>query len=711
MLRFVLACIAIATVANVPAQASKVKTWQTGAASSYDKAKFKDAVVSDQGVVRLSKQLKPMAKIEAAHVWDVIEDAAGNLIAATGDEGRLFLIKPNGEASVLHNSKESQILCLARTPEGVIYAGTGPSGQILRIEPNGKHSIVADKLGKYVWALVYDAPSKSLFAGTGPNGQIYRVTPGGDAKVFYATKQDHILSLVLSDTNLYAGTDRGGLVYRIDPAGKGFVIYHAAQNEVRGLAVHEGVVYAGTATPGAKRLPVGPFKSPTVPVGPGSATATPASSSKDEPTKTQIGTVKTGLAAEDSKGIASAAPSAPAPGDNSLYRIAADGSVRELFRDKTLLLRLLRIGDRLFVGTGMQGQLFEVDEATKERTEIARLDNGQIHALLQRKDGSIVIGAGDPGRLYVLDDRFAAQGTIHSEVLDGKIPTLWGAVSWKATTPAGTAVSFAVRSGNVAEPDDTWSAWSAEQTDAASARALAPTARYLQYRLTLSTKDPKATPEVRQVIVRYQSSNQAPEITSLDVPDLDAVAVEQPKKFKIKWKAVDPNEDELIFNLFVKKEGWKDWVLLEENLEKSEFEWDTTTAPSGLYQVKVTATDRHDNPPAESFTVERVSQQVPITHLPPVVTVQLVGVEAGKANLDATAVDPLVRLVEASYTVDGKRWSNLFPADGLFDSKTERFRFQTETLRPGAHVILVRVRDAAGNLGSGDVVFTVPKAP
>ena len=39
--------------------------------------------------------------------------------------------------------------------------------------------------------------------------------------------------------------------------------------------------------------------------------------------------------------------------------------------------------------------------------------------------------------------------------------------------------------------------------------------------------------------------------------------------------------------IYCKKEGWKDWVLLEENLEKNEYEWDTTGIPSGLYQIKV----------------------------------------------------------------------------------------------------------------------------
>src|SRR5581483_7955996 len=109
-----------------------------------------------------------------------------------------------------------------------------------------------------------------------------------------------------------------------------------------------------------------------------------------------------------------------------------------------------------------------------------------------------------------------------SEVLDAKIISKWGALNWKASTPPGTSATVAVRSGNVADPDDTWSGWSEEQADPAKARILAPTARYLQYRVTLTSDDPKVSPELRGLTLRYQTTNQAPEITSLDVPNLDA---------------------------------------------------------------------------------------------------------------------------------------------------------------------------------------------
>jgi hypothetical protein len=157
----------------------------------------------------------------------------------------------------------------------------------------------------------------------------------------------------------------------------------------------------------------------------------------------------------------------------------------------------------------------------------------------------------------------------------------------------------------------------------------------------------------------------------------------------------------------VRKEGWKHWVVLEDDLEKKEYEWDTSAFPSGMYQLKVVASDRRDNGPEDAVTGERISAPVPVAHTPPIVSIKLAGLEGGQALLEAAATDPLVRLTEASFAVNGKRWVNVFPSDGLFDSKTEAFRFRTESLRPGTYVLVLRVRDAAGNTGSGDVVFTI----
>ena len=71
------------------AEAAKVKVWHQHTQSHYDKAKFKDAVVTSEGALRLSRQVKPLAGLEASNVWDLVEDKTGNLYVATGAEGKL----------------------------------------------------------------------------------------------------------------------------------------------------------------------------------------------------------------------------------------------------------------------------------------------------------------------------------------------------------------------------------------------------------------------------------------------------------------------------------------------------------------------------------------------------------------------------------------------------------------------------------------------
>src|SRR5262249_38058436 len=154
----------------------------------------------------------------------------------------------------------------------------------------------------------------------------------------------------------------------------------------------------------------------------------------------------------------------------------------------------------------------------------------------------------------------------------------------------------------------------------------------------------------------------------------------------------------------------RNWVLLEEELDKKDFEWDSTTTPSGIYQLKVVASDRKDNAAEDALTGERISAPFVVAHAPPTVALKVVGMDGNHAVIEAEASHPLVRLTSASFAVNGKKWINVFPIDGLFDSKTEKFKFKTEALRPGTYVVVLRVKDAAGNIGSSDFVFTVQAA-
>jgi hypothetical protein len=694
------------------AEAAKVKVWHHSTPGNYDKAQLHGATVGSEGALRLSRRLTPLADLDATHVWDLAEAPDGTLYAATGDEGKVYKITPDGKATVVCTADDGQILSLAVAADGTLYAGTGPSGTILRIA-DGKAKLWYETGDAYVWSLAIDPESGAVYAGTGPRGRIHRVAADGTGTVWYASRQDHVLCVACGPNGvLYAGTDKNGLVYRITAKGKGFVLFQAPQPEVRRIVVTPDGLYVGTSAPTNKKR--------------GSASATGDASpnggmvAEGKPKGEAVADVNEGTAApakaapegkepetKETKGTPST-PSSPGNGENSVYRIAYDGTVREAFREKALILSLMRGGGRFLVGTGMEGQLFEADEASREKTELARLDHGQILCMVRRKDGSVVLGTGDPGKLYLLGDRFAAEGTITSEVLDAKMLSKWGSLTWTADLPEGTSATVAVRSGNVAEPDETWGDWSDEMSDPEKAVIGAPPARFLQYRLTLkASQDGTATPSVRAVTLRYATVNVAPEVTKAEVPDVNAVNLENPKKLKIKWNAQDANEDELSYSVYVRKDGWKNWVLLEDDLDKADYEWDTTTTPSGTYQVKIVASDRKDNGEADALTGEKVTAPFVVCHTPPAVAVKIVGLEGDQAVVEATATSPLVRITSASFAVNGKKWANVTPTDGLFDNKSETFRFRTEGLKPGTYVLVLKVKDAAGNTGSGDVVFTV----
>src|SRR5579871_5066463 len=82
-------------------RAGKVKVWHQHTPAQYEKAQWKDAVISSEGTLRLARLLKPLTALDAEHIWDVVEDADGNLYAAAGGEGKVWKITPDGKATVV----------------------------------------------------------------------------------------------------------------------------------------------------------------------------------------------------------------------------------------------------------------------------------------------------------------------------------------------------------------------------------------------------------------------------------------------------------------------------------------------------------------------------------------------------------------------------------------------------------------------------------
>ncbi len=686
---------------------AKVETWRQESASAFAKHRREGVVVSTQGRVRLGRALVTTAPLNADRVWDLARAADGSIYAATGDPGQVVRLdpqKPSAWELVLDDS-DGQVLSLVATPDGKVFAGTGPSGKVVELTDPKRPASRPDPGVLYIWDLATDA-SGNVLAATGPNGQLWKRNAEGAWSLLYDAKPAHLLSTAVApDGSVYAGSDGEGLIYRIASDGKVSVVYDAPQPEIRTLLVGPGgSLYAGTAAEAGG----GPLRGLNL-----------FSANEPEPGSDATGTRSQAVAVaalqtppadppadavKDPGGAGAAAPKPAAPGENAVYRIDPAGVVREVFRAKALFFALALVEDRLLIGTGPEGVLYEVREGDGEQTPLAKLDNGQILALLAEPDGGLLLGAGDPGAVARLSANVLERGELVSDVFDAKLPSRFGSLEWQGEAPEGCSIAIQVRTGNVGDPDATWSDWSAEQSDPKDARADAPTGRFVQYRAKLATRDPRRSPELRSVSVSYRSLNLPPEIEKLETPDVStADGAARQTKLTIKWEVTDPNDDAMSYKLQVRKEGWPGWIdLTDSPVTEKNYTWDASGFPSGRYRVRVVASDRPSNSPEDALTRDRESQGFLVDHEAPKVAIAPEGRSAA-----VTLTDDLTRLVKAEYAVDGGAWSAIFPADGLFDGTTEKIALDLRDLKPGVHLLMIRATDAAGNVGSGDALLTV----
>jgi hypothetical protein len=697
----------------------KLETWREETATAFAKGRRDRVVISDSGRIRLGQALRPLGTLDAAHVWDLARTPGGDLYAATGDAGKVYRReekdkdKDNGAWTVAYDAKDTQALSLAVLPGGRVVVGTGPSGQVIELSDPEHPAAQPERSVQYIWDLAADSKG-NLYAATGPSGQLWKRSAEGTWSLLLDTRHSHLLCVAVGpDGSVCAGSDGEGLIYRVAPDGKATVVYDAPQNEIRVLRFGpDGALYAGTAVEagggagpgrGALSFSGGEHGGSPAPGGtPLAGVSTAGTRGAQEVQKAEPPPPRSGPPATPPGG--SAVPRPVTAGDNSVYRIDAEGVAREIFRIKAMIYALAWQGERLLVGTGPDGQIYEVRNLGQESAPVARLDHGQILAMLEEPSGHLLLGAGDPGAVVRLMPGYVERGTILSGVHDTRLISRFGALTWRAERPEGTSVAVQVRTGNVAEPDATWSEWSKEQTDpqATAGRAVVPPGRFVQYRATLATGNPAVTPELRSVALSYQSANLAPEINRIDVPDIGAAdGSTRQTRLTLRWDVTDPNGDELNYTVQIRKEGWPEWVTLGSNpLTETSYGWDTTAVPAGLYRVRVTASDRPSNNPDDALSRQRTSEPFLVDHQSP--TVSIIPQNRGVV---VTLQDNLTRLVKAAYALDSGEWVPVFPDDGLFDTPNETITIRLGDLKPGTHVLMVRATDAAGNMGTGDVLI------
>lgn len=623
---------------------------------------FENVSIHSAGTVTLAPALTAEQFDAVAAVWSTAGDRNGNTYVATGNQGRLYRVGRAGRPELMLDSGTGEILALTSDAAGTIYFGTTPGGKVYRIRPGGKAEILCSTGENYVFSLLTAPGSNSappaIYAATGERGKLLRITPDGKATEVFAAQQGHLTTLtwLVPGKELLVGTSPDGVVYRLSFS-PGLsrpdvsVLYDTPLNEVKAVvADRNGRVYIG-ANAGSEA----------------------------------VDSARTGVYMIDRLGVRRWFWAAP---DSLVYALASVESPAP---------------SRLLVATGNKAAVYELD--TLGRVSVRyRLKETQALCLSSAKSG-LLIGTGNPGKLYRAGSSFADSGFVTSTPHDCANPALFGALAYRAKVPAGTGLDFDTRSGNSEKPDSTWSQWTT-----AAPQVSSPPRRYIQWRCRVRTSFPSNTPELRRVDVYYRPANLAPVIRKLEVsqpsPDDAAKGLNRPSR-QVTWEAMDPDSDSLAFEFYFRSETETSWLRVGRDVTDSRFDLDTRSLPDGWYELKLVASDEPTEPPGATLAAEKLSRPFLVDNTAPAVT----GLKAATPDqktatcrVSFSAQDSLSPIAVARVSVNAGDWVALEPQDQVFDSGKESFSaavpLPSSVVGLPSFVVSVWVADAQGNVGA-----------
>ncbi len=701
----------------VSAWAVETRFWQHYDAGDYENAEFDKVSLRSDGRLTLAPSFQEVYETSAIYLWALAEDSRGRVYAGGGAPGsstaKLFEIDDAGKGKVLAELQGLEIHALAVDRQDRLYAATSPDGKIYRVGRDGKPEVFYDPKAKYIWTMAF-SPAGDLYVATGDKGEIHKVAPSGQGSVFFQTEETHARSLAVdSQGNLIAGTEPGGLIFRISPKGEGFVLFQTGKREVTAVAVaSDGSIHAaavGAKAPAA--LPALPNAPPQVPVA-GQTAGRPGA--PPPPTFT---------------------PAPSITGGSEVYRIDAEGSPRKVWQHASDVVYAIAMdaNGQALLGTGNKGRIYRIDSA-RLHTRLVSSSSAQITAFQVSRKGGVLVAAANLGKVLRLGPAIEKEGTVESDALDAGAFAYWGRARFEGDDRGGK-IGFETRTGNLDRPQKNWSAWSAVPLEAKAGRIGSPSARFLQYRLKLTAGSGTASPAVTLSEFAYLTKNVAPAVEQIEptppnyrfpapvAPSLTTApqtlslpAVGQRRRGSsglsidtsntsmnysrgwagARWKASDENGDTLVYKIEIRAMGDQNWKPLKDQLRETRYSFDASSYADGEYQVRVTASDSPDNPPAEALTASLESEAFLIDNTPPEISGLTAAVEGGSAVVRWKAKDARAVIEKAEYSVNGGDWLPALPVSKLADSLEHSYEVKIDR-GTGELSVAVRVADEFEN--------------
>src|SRR5690606_3631821 len=363
------------------------------------------------------------------------------------------------------------------------------------------------------------------------------------------------------------------------------------------------------------------------------------------------------------------------------------------------LIDLLATDDRgtVLAASSAGGKIYRA-RGRRDLAVVADLEERQATSLCATEGGDVLATASDGAAVYVLQQKPAKQARWVSEVLDAEQVARYGSFALRGDGK----LELRVRTGPTREVDDRWTSWTsvklARENDEQRGSADIPRRRYLQLEVTLA--DDAA--QLRGITAFYAPENLAPLISAIDVkqPSFGAKDDDESKpEIEIEWTVDARDEDELLYEVRIRRSGDEadKWVKLNQDgpLRNKKLTLDLDTLADGVYEVEVRASDEPNNGAGAAASDVLISEPFVIDRTRPT----LDNVTATGTRVTGVAKDRGSYVHDVAFSIDGGEFRSASPSDGLFDSSSEKFELVLPAeLGPGVHRVVVRARDARGNL-------------
>ena len=579
------------------------------------------------------------------YIWDLAFDRAGNLYIATGIEGRLYRVGPNGEGSVVFDSDQMHITSLAFDSSGGLVFGSDPGGQIFRLSQGDKPFVL------------FDSPLREISAvAVAPDGSIYATAIADEALKQTAQQSgEEQQPAALSPSSVVIGNTGSGTVvsneidggrsngeisalYRVGTDGTVATLWYSKTDVAYSLATdREGTVFIGTGPKGR------------------------------------------------------------------LIAVAPNGDYRVLRRlDGMQVTALLSTTGQLYAGCSNLGHVFRISRQFAESGSFLSQvkDTGTVSSFgALRWRAAVPTGTSlrlmtRSGNTSEPDNTWSDWSGAYTDAAGSVVSSPAARfVQWKAemsTTEPGASprlesVALYYLQNNL-------------RPRVESVTVLPPGAFFRP----LSPADPLIASMPADTAAELRTLGF---VSSGPPPRGQVIYSREMRAFT--WDASDFNGDELVFRLLIREAGSDTWRPLAEKVEDFAYNFDTRILGDGEYVIRVEASDSPSNPPDKALLDSLDSWPFLVDNTPPMIEGLAATASTGSVTISFEASDETSSIRRIRVRIGAGEWRPVLPEDGIADSGRERVSIRLEGVASGDHAVAVQVFDELHNVGSGSTSVTV----